>query len=381
MTNLPANGAINARASDELPSTPIPSGSGRVPRLSMETRAAAAIPTRRTPTPRTADAMDRNLKLLVVGGAALVLVLAVLVGSVPTKIVMSVVCLGVLQGLWRGASELVGLVVSSLVAVLLAPPIGRALEGVASAISGTTGMLNRTISIAAVGLLIVIVGTVAVSFYSKRLLRLHPAWARWNSIAGAGLGLIEGTILGMAMLWTSLALEPIAASQISDSTAVRDFAPEEEGPSPLAQGVKSFAGHVRGSALGGLAQATNPIKGSRLLSLVNDFVMISRDDDAMEHFLSTPAMQEVHALPSVERARALIADDARLTALLQDKGVSVDTLRAVVESPTLLRVLDETSVVSDLTPRADAIVTALAEAKARISNPETPPPARPRGLR
>jgi hypothetical protein len=272
-------------------------------------------------------------------------------------------CLGMLQGLWRGASELIGIVVSSLVAVLIAPPLGRALEGVTSGLLGTGGILNRMIAVVGVGLLVVIIGSVVVSIFAKRALKLRPQWRRWNSIAGAGLGMVEGIILGMAILWTPLALEPVAATQLAEA--------DEDTASPVAKGIRSFADRVRGSSLGGVAQATNPIEGSRLLSLANDFIAVARDEDAMAWFMGTPVMQEIGALPSVNEAKNRINADPKLVRVLEEEGVSVDLLKQVLESRTILDIFDQTTVVSDLSPKADRLVEAITQAKARIGQSRT----------
>ncbi|HYE61237.1 MAG TPA: CvpA family protein [Phycisphaerales bacterium] len=316
------------------------------------------------------EPLDQKLRIAIVAAAVFIVILTLLLGSAPVKIVACVMCLGMLQGLWRGASELVGIVASSLVAVIVAPPMGRALEGVTAGFTGNDGLLNRMVAVALVGLLIVIVGSVLVSVVAKRQLKKHPGWVRWNSIAGAGLGLIEGIILGMAILWTPLALEPIAATQLAEADA--------ETASPVAEGIRSFAGRVRDSSLGKVAEATNPIEGSRLLSLANDFIAVARDEDAMEYFMGTPVMQELASLPSVNQARERIGADAELTGVLKDQGVSVEVLNQVLKSRTILEVFDQTTVVADLSPRAERLVAAIGEAKARIGLPRTPaaPPSR-----
>ena len=321
-----------------------------IPRLSLEAQAARAV---RSPEP---GGVLRQARLGAVAFAALVLVVAVAFGSTPTKIVACMMCLGLLQGLWRGASELVGLVAASMVALVLAPPVGRALEGAVGGVTGMGGVLNRMLAVGVVAVVVVAIGAGVIGVFARRALKARPVLARWNSLAGGALGLVEGVILGMAVLWTGLALEPIAAPQADD--------PAES--STVAKGVKRFAENVRGSALGGFAQATNPIEGSRLLSLAGDFVAVSRDEAAMEFFMSTPVMQEIGSLPSVAAARDRVHNDPQLRALLEEEGVTTGTIRMILESPTVLAIFDETTVVRDLAPRGDALVRAIGEAKARI---------------
>ncbi len=136
----------------------------------------------------------------------------------------------------------------------MAPTFGKLFEGAIGGIFRTSGVLNRTISIAVVGLIIIVAGTIAISIAARRYLKARPQLARINSYAGAGLGLIEGTILGMAVLWTVLALEPIAQSQVAADAQPGYVVPDEAKPSnPVARQVISFAALVRDSSLGGAA--------------------------------------------------------------------------------------------------------------------------------
>jgi hypothetical protein len=213
-----------------------------------------------------------------------------------------------------------------------------------------------------------VAGTVAISIAARRYLKARPQLARVNTYAGAGLGLIEGTILGMAVLWTVLALEPIAQSQVAADTQPSYIVPDEtKASNPVARHVISFAALVRDSSLGGAAQATNPIEGARLLTLSNDFAAIVRDEEAFNYFMQTPVMLEIKELHSITAALERTKADPELTALFNDKGVSADTIRAVLESKTILDIFDHTSAVSDLSPKMDALIAAIAEAKAKIA--------------
>jgi hypothetical protein len=341
------------------------------PRLSVEAQ-AVRTPQRGPEAEAAAAELDRKIKLGIVIGSAVIMLAALILGSLPTKIVVSLICLVTLQGLWRGAAELVGLVVSTIFAVALAPALGRGFEGLFRGLFGTTGVLNRTISIAVVGLLIIVAGTTLLSIGARRFVKQRPELARVNKYAGAGMGLVEGTILGMAVLWTVLALEPIAAGQL---TSQPSYVVPDEGDkaNPVAKGLVSFADKVRDSALGGMAQATNPIEGARLLSLCNDFVAVARDEAAFDSFMQSPVMQEIKELPSMQAAMDRVKADPELANLVKD-DLTADAVRTVLGSKTILDIFDHTTVVSDLTPRMDALIQAIAEAKAKIGAvPKDPP--------
>jgi hypothetical protein len=308
--------------------------------------------------------LDRRIRLGIIAGAGVIMLAGLIFAGVPTKIVVSLMCLVTLQGLWRGAAEIVGLVVSTIFAVALAPLLGRGFEGLFSGIFGTSGVLNRSISVAVVGLMIISAGTVLLSIAARRFVKQRPQLARVNTYAGAVLGLVEGSILGMAVLWTVLALEPIAAGQVS-SPSTYVVPDENDKPSPIAKGLVSFAGKVRDSALGGMAQATNPIEGARLLSLCNDFVAVARDEEAFDAFMQSQVMLEIKELPSINAAMERVKADPELSNLVKE-DITADAVRTVLGSRTILDIFDHTTVVSDLTPKMDALIKAIADAKAKI---------------
>ncbi|MCC6676388.1 MAG: CvpA family protein [Phycisphaerales bacterium] len=304
---------------------------------------------------------------ILVGGAVLLLG-ALLLGGMVARIFVAVVVLSTWQGLWRGAAEALGVLIGSILAVLLAPAIGRGLEGVIGGMLGTTGMLARILSIGIVGITIILVVGVGAGRIARKLINDRPAWKRWNSMAGAGLGLIEGLILGMSLMWAVLALEPIAANQVA--AAEDPLTVDEEGSriqaNPMARRLVRIAGDVHESSLGGLAETTNPIGGSKLLSIMQDFAAISRDPEAVRAFVESDAMRAIADLPSIQRAKELIEQDPQLGSLASAEGVSVSTIRLILESPTLLRILDETRVVEDVTPMAGRLEEAIRQARAKV---------------
>src|SRR5262245_22048566 len=90
-----------------------------VPRTSVESATTATRPPRQVAgaeaPARNAD-LDRKIKLGIVAVAAVLMLAGLVLGAAPTKIVVCLIALVTLQGLWRGAGELVGLLSSTLLA-------------------------------------------------------------------------------------------------------------------------------------------------------------------------------------------------------------------------------------------------------------------------
>jgi len=323
------------------------------------------------------------MKFVIAGALGAMVVLALAFGSITTFLAALVFVFAVFQGLWRGATELLGLVVGMVIAALLAAPLGRAMSGVTASIFGTGGLTNRFLSIALVAVIITVIFAATLGFAAKRWLKKHENWKRWDPFAGAALGAIEGSILAMLVLWVPLAMEPLAQSRLREEAEEAAQAVEsgEEVVAPsiatsLATTVVEMSKKVHESALGNVAEATNPVAGSQLIVLASDFAAVTRDPAAMDYFLATPVMQDIHNLPSLNAAMEQIKADAELSRLFDAAGVSIASIRAILDSDALLLILDTTTVVEDLMPRAEEIAAAVAEAKTKIGTPAEGDPRR-----
>ncbi len=346
-----------------------------------------SLHTTRPTSPNTPASPDRGRpRLIVAAGVVGVALLAAIFGGPVTAIVAILTAACILQGLWRGASQVLGVLVGMLAAAALAQPLARACEGFVASIAGTTGLSNRFISVGLAALFVAAIVAAGASWSLKRFWTSRPhAWMKWDHLLGGGVGLVEGVVLSLVVLWTPIMLEPIASAHAS-------LAPQTVDASrpALARRLVDWAAAVRASPLGGFAIATNPAASSPTLHLLEDFIAVARDPDAMQHFLNSEPIQRLRHLPSVGDAVRRLEADPQLEALLtasplgetpsadrvpgatlDDGGhpappITGETIRAILSSNTLLNVLDETTVVEDLAPMAGDIATALREAKAIV---------------
>jgi hypothetical protein len=270
-------------------------------------------------------------------------------------------------GYYRGATQLVGLVVGTVLAILIAPALGRGLETLVSSLSGASGLTARFLSIALAGAAIITLVSVAIGVAMRRLVRARPAWKSRDRSAGAALGSIEGLLVAMLLLWVPLALEPVARAAASSSDPAA-------APDPVTQRILSAAAGVRSSTIGSLAAATNPVEGSELLGMASDFATISRDEKAMDRFMRTDVMQKIQSMPSVNEAIDMLERDPELRKLYEG-GVSVDGIRRILDNPTVLKVMDSTRVIKDLTPLTGDLQKAIKESRSPDAPASSPRPA------
>ncbi len=325
-----------------------------------------ATPNHATPSTQESETAPahRVVKLTIVVGAVLLLGIALLAFDPVDKLAVGIIVLALLQGLWRGMSDIAGLFVGTLVALVLAPAIGRGLEGVFASVLGTGGLGNRMLSIGVVGLVIVAGVGAAASFGLRRLIRSRPAWKLYDPYIGAGVGALEGGLLSLAVMWVPVALRPIAQAQVN------------EGIGGASAFVVKAADAINDSALSGLADATNPVAGSRLVSASNDFLEVLTNRGMHEAFLESEVMREINSMSSVNRALEIIRGDKQLMSTLEGEGATDVAVRALFDSPTVLRAIDETGVMSELSELAPRIESALKEARA---HPKEITRARPGG--
>ncbi|MBX3389444.1 MAG: CvpA family protein [Phycisphaeraceae bacterium] len=294
---------------------------------------------------------------LMIAVAAIVLV-CIIFGSLPLKVVALVLGLCIIQGLWRGAAELIGIVAGMIFGVLLCRPIGRALEPALTSMTSTSGLSARLISVGLAALIISAIVAIAISLVAKRLLKKRPQLSGMDKFAGGGIGLLEGCFLGLIVLWVPLAMEPVARGQLGAGPGG-----ETPPPNPVAEAVVRFAEEVKDSSLGGVAESTNPMEGAKIFALTSDFALVMRHRKAREHFVASEAMRSLRETPSVQDAIARLEKDPELGAMIRAGDYGPSFVRGVLTSRALLEVFDTTSVVKDLTPQVGQIEIALQEAK------------------
>ncbi len=306
-----------------------------------------------------ADAALRPAKLTIVALAGAVILLTLIFASVPMKVFALVICLSTLQGLWRGAIELAGIVLGMLIGVLLAKPLGIAFEGATASIFSTGGMVNRGLSMAIVAVIITALIAITFKFTAGRALKKKESIAKFDKLAGAALGLVEGSLIGLMVLWVPLALEPVASAQLAALEAG-----ETTQPNPAAQRVLAFAKQVRGSAMGDFVESTNPAQGSHLMTLANDAAAIARDPERFEHMLDHDAIVRLQELDSFKEAMDMLNSDPELWSLFDSGEIDSQAIRQLANSPTMLRIIDETSLVDDIGPLIEGLNDAIAQAAA-----------------
>lgn len=301
-------------------------------------------------------------------------ILALLLDGWITAVAILFIALSALQGLRLGAIAILGFVAGTCTALIAAGPLGRLIEPGISALTGLTGLLNRFLCMTFVAVAIVAVISTAGRLLLGALVKPDSPWRTRNRGAGAILGGVEGLALAIGLVWVLLAVEPVAtARQVTASAApasraryVRRSEPRAELGSDV---VIALAQRLRLTALGAFAAATSPFTGARALVVAEAFAAVSRDPYALREFLDSPAFRRVYLLPSYNRAAALASGDIDLTHFFSgdgEAGVDSATLGMLVTNSTILKIMDETTILADFAPLADEFEAAVLQARDQI---------------
>jgi hypothetical protein len=286
------------------------------------------------------------------------ILLAAAFGSTITALFVALVAAAAVQGFSLGASRIAALLGGLFAAAMLAVPVGRVLEGAVGGLLGTTGLTNRLLSVVVVAALVTAVTALALNLLIRRWLGRHQRVRPYDRPIGAALGLCEGGLMGLMLIWAVLSMEPVALLGVTASRA-GPGAP----PNPVAERVIEMSGSMRRSAVGRAADGLNPLKDLRLFTIFQKAIVVLNDPGAREAFVQHHAIAGLRGRPTVERAMAMLGEDAHVTSIIEgDEGITAAGLRALLDSPTVLRAFDETGIVEDLDPMADEIELALEQA-------------------
>lgn len=302
---------------------------------------------------------------LITGGIAGVALLAIpltfALGSTVAGVVAAIIALAVLQGLWRGAAEIVAILVAMALGTLLARPLGHAIEGPMHSMTGADGIANRVVAIVVAGTLVTGVFGLVASRLTRAFLKGRPNLRAANRYAGAAFGLVEGVFLSLLLVWTVLAIGPMAKAQVAASQAT------PRGPSnPTAERVARLHDAVERSSLAAIAGSTNPLGDAELVQLASDFSEVMGDEEARRALLESEALKNIQALASVRGAIERVRQDPQLGTLAQDRALSGEDVQRFLNSPTVLDILDHSTIVDDVRPFAPDLALAIREAKASM---------------
>ena len=263
-------------------------------------------------------------------------------GDLVTRIFVVLIVLMTLHGYFFGAAKAVASMAAMMLAIPLAGAVGRLFEVPCSNIFGTTGLINRMVCIGVGGVAVmVIVGTI-LSILIGIWLKRRPGWRKADRGVGGVVGLLEGCLLGVLVIWAVLVIEPIAAQQLAHAEISSGVMRAGRG----ARWVVSAADAVHQSAVGRAAGHVNPLKEMRLLRIFGSAQTVLNDQVMRERFVNHPNMREIAELPAIKKAQELLLANSDIVNF--EDGLTPDELQTLMRDPRLLKILDESGIFADM---------------------------------
>ncbi len=285
------------------------------------------------------------------------IVFALIFGNIVTRIFVTLVALSMLNGYWLGASNVAATICGMLIAIPLAIPGGKACEGLTNSLFGLTGLTNRIVSIGVCYTIVIVIVTTILAIVARLTIKKKRAWRRADRMLGAGLGLVEGGLFGLLVIWALLTLQPIVARHMA--MAQHSAAPTR--PSRMVRWVARAADSVEESAVGRAASWSNPLKEMRLMTIFTDAQQVLNDPAARDRFVNHPTMREIAQRPSILKAQEMLASMTDVVNF--EDGLSDEELLKLMRDPRIPQILDESNLMADLAPIAGEIEKALTAAR------------------
>ncbi|WP_162006709.1 CvpA family protein [Roseimaritima sediminicola] len=249
-------------------------------------------------------------------------------GDYVLSVALGVVAVLAISGFRLGLLRIVGSLAGMTLAVLYAPQLGQTYAPHFHTWLGTTGLTNRFIAIAAIGLLITSVTALLFVVLSRRLFELRPradALNRWTGyVVGAGQGVLAMWLLIGGVLLLDRPHAPQSADR--QPPASKD-APVHR----VDQWVDAAKQQIETSQLGNLVADNNPFERVPALSQFQTWqrtALTLKDPAAIDGLLRHPDVVRLQQNTAVRAAIAELQQDEQIREIL-DSDRPLDPHRAI----------------------------------------------------
>ena len=257
-----------------------------------------------------------------------------LVAAVPIAIMFSA-----FSGFRIGALRLAGSIGAIALAIAYAPEIGVTYEVKFSQWVGTTGLTNRFASIAAVGVVISLVVTIAFLMLTGRFVSRRPRLAWLNSWMGFFFAAVQGAAAVLLLLGGVLMIEPLEQKKIDDGIA------KSATGKIISDGVLLVADRTRTSQIGPYIEQYNPfVKIPQLnkIDQVQQTVRVLNDPAKMNRLLNHPQVEQLKKRPETKRAVRELMEDPMVREILASKTqMDKSAAMTLMSHPAILNLIDQ----------------------------------------
>lgn len=253
-------------------------------------------------------------------------------GDVVTAAAIVLIGFPGLIGFKMGFGRVFSSVAALAAAGYFAPSIGMNYEARFAEQFGTSGLTNRFLCIAAVGVLISLVTSLILSALIKSILSKRKTLTALNHFAGYAVGIVEGAAVVLMVLGAALSFQ----------SWFRDV---PTGENQYAQWIETVAAKTRESAIGDLVRDNNPFEHYAPLAQtkhLHQTVQALRDGKNVDRLLNDPRVTALRADPNFESAMETLQSDSEIREFLQaGKPLDGEMSLRLMNHPAVLQLVDQ----------------------------------------
>ncbi|MCA9136961.1 MAG: CvpA family protein [Planctomycetales bacterium] len=252
-------------------------------------------------------------------------------GDPVAAVTIVVIAISGWTGFRMGLGRITATVVALAAAIAFAPSLGMRFESQFANRFGTTGLTNRFLCIASIGVLISLALTLVMNLITHRILLKRRKLSFANSLAGFAVGIAEGAAMALLVLGGLLSMQLWQRN-------------EDIANNSTAKAVDEWASRTRQSVIGSVVRDYNPFERISFLSGVDEARLTAgrlKDPRNVQRLLENPRIARLRSDPAVVSAIEDIRRDPKIQDLINHKQpMDRQTIMHLMSSPSVMRLLD-----------------------------------------
>lgn len=253
--------------------------------------------------------------------------------------VCTIAVLGAWGGYCVGASSIFSPIAALATAIASAPFLGKQAELVLSLIFGTTGLTNRFLSAAILGLMVLVVVTTLLLMIASKVLRYRERLANFNHWFGLGVGGLAGPAAILFFIGGMLMFEPTIRQR---QMTRRGDDEQSDLASSIVLATTEFAGDSR---LGATIVEYNPFVRIPQLNKMDEIqraMAVLRDPAKIRVVLRHPSIRQLQQRPEVKVAMDKLIEEPAIQEILRSRDkMNRSMAMSLLNHPALLELVDQ----------------------------------------
>ena len=247
--------------------------------------------------------------------------------------------LGAFGGFRVGMLSMLTSVAAITAAIIYAPEIGMQYEQQISAKLGTTGLINRTVSVVGVGIGISFLVWLVTYLTVGRIVRNRTGLIRLNQRGGFVIGFAQGAAAIVLLVGGLLVMEPIQRQRLTEANIA------DEDQSMVHKAIFWTVDQVDASVIGPTLREYNPIENIPQLNQIQRVqrtAAVLADPAKMNSVIGHPSIIQLQERPEVRRAVAELRSDESINDILTSgQPMNRDAAMTLLNHPAVLNLVDQ----------------------------------------